>query len=105
MLRTKSAWRFTLGNPAADTTVAAAIWSEINAGTLQLLSRAQDEGLLDSEADLAWTRQVYNALLSEALKTSDAEPDADALATLVIDTLLHGAGPRAPIERVSRPPS
>ncbi|MBT2512963.1 TetR/AcrR family transcriptional regulator [Arthrobacter sp. ISL-30] len=97
VLRTKSAWRFTLGNPLADTSAAAAIWDEINARCLQLLSRAQREGLLDPAADLEWTRQVYYALMSEALRRpggdegSDA-PDVDALATLVIDTLLHGAG-------------
>ena len=42
---------------------------------------------------------MYYALLSEALNRpgADQDPDAqdpDALATLVIDTLLHGAGPR-----------
>lgn len=97
VLRTKSAWRFTLGNPLADTSAAAAIWDEINSRCLQLLTRAQREGLLDPAADLEWTRQVYYALMSEALRRpsgdegSDA-PDVDALATLVIDTLLHGAG-------------
>lgn len=95
VLRTKSAWRFTLGNPKADTSAAAAIWAEINAGTLKLLARAQREGLLDSTADLEWIRQVYYALLSEALKGAGEDPDPDALATLVIDTLLYGAAPRA----------
>jgi AcrR family transcriptional regulator len=98
-LRVKNAWRFTLGNPMADTSAAAAIWADIKARTLELLKRAQREGLLDPAADLEWTRQVYYALLSEALNRPGAEldPDAqdpDALATLVIDTLLHGAGPR-----------
>jgi AcrR family transcriptional regulator len=97
-LKVKNAWRFTLGNPMADTSAAAAIWADINARTLELLSRAQREGLLDPAADLEWTRQVYYALLSEALNRSgaDQDPDAqdpDALATLVIDTLLNGAGP------------
>lgn len=100
VLRTKSAWRFTLGNPMADTSAAAAIWAEINAGTLKLLARAQREGLLDKATDLEWTRQVYYALLTEALKVPGADPDPDALATLVIDTLLHGAAPRARDETV-----
>jgi AcrR family transcriptional regulator len=98
-LRVKNAWRFTLGNPMADTSAAAAIWADVKARTLELLKRAQREGLLDPAADLEWTRQVYYALLREALNSPGAEqdPDAqdpDALATLVVDTLLHGAGPR-----------
>ena len=99
VLRTKSAWRFTLGNPMADTSAAATIWAEITARTLELLARAQREGVLDPGADLEWTRQVYYALLSEALHRPSDDQGADAqdpdeLATLVIDTLLHGAGPR-----------
>lgn len=99
VLRTKSAWRFTLGNSTIDTSAAAAIWAGITAATLQLLERAQREGLLDPAADLEWTRQVYYALLSEALHRpgQDQGPNAqdpDALAALVIDTLLYGAGAR-----------
>jgi hypothetical protein len=41
-------------------------WKKINAGCLDLLSRAQREGLLNPAADLEWTRQVYYALLGEA---------------------------------------
>ncbi|MDT0346001.1 TetR/AcrR family transcriptional regulator [Streptomyces litchfieldiae] len=93
-LRVKSAWRFALGNPEADAGAAAAMWADINARALDLLSRARREGLLDPAADLEWTRQVYYALLSEALKRPGVDQDPDALATLVIDTLLHGAGPR-----------
>jgi AcrR family transcriptional regulator len=98
VLRVKSSWRFSLSHATAHTSAAAAIWADINARTLELLRRAQREGLLDPAADLQWTRQVYYALLSEALNSpgADQDPDAqdpDALATLIIDTLLHGAGP------------
>ncbi|MGW0338125.1 TetR/AcrR family transcriptional regulator, partial [Streptomyces sp. NPDC003011] len=77
---------------------AAALWGNINAYTLELLTRAQREGLLAPDADLQWARQVYYALLSEALNRPGADeepatPDPHALAALVIDTLLHGAGP------------
>lgn len=83
----------------ADTSAAAEIWDRINVRCLDLLTRAQRDGLLDADADLEWTRQVYYALMSEALQRfpEDQEPDAkttDTLATLVVDTLLYGFSPR-----------
>ncbi|TQJ85253.1 TetR/AcrR family transcriptional regulator [Streptomyces sp. SLBN-31] len=98
VLRVKSAWRFTLSHATAHTEAAAALWGEINAHTVKLLTRAQHEGLLAPDTDLEWTGQVYYALMSEALNRpgADQDPaaqDPDTLATLVIDTLLHGAGP------------
>jgi AcrR family transcriptional regulator len=94
VLRVKSAWRFSLSHATANSDAAAAIWADIRARTLELLTRAQREGLLDPATDLEWTRQVYYALISEALNRPGADTqDPDALATLVIDTLLHGAGP------------
>lgn len=93
VLRVKSTWQFSLSHATAHAGAAAALWDDINARTLELLSRAQREGLLDPDADLEWTRQVYYALLSEALNRPGTDDDPDALATLVIDTLLHGAGP------------
>ncbi|MFD3502589.1 TetR/AcrR family transcriptional regulator [Streptomyces sp. NPDC058676] len=99
VLRVKNTWRFTLSHATPHTSAAAAIWEEIDTYTVELLARAQNEGLLAPDADLDWTRQVYYALLSEALDRpgADQDPaaqDPDALAALVIDTLLHGAGPR-----------
>jgi AcrR family transcriptional regulator len=97
-LRVKNAWRFTLTHAAPHTGAAADIWAEINARTFGLLVRAQREGVIAPDADLEWTLQVYYALLSEALNRptvgeAPGDPDPDALATIVIDTLLHGAGP------------
>ncbi|WP_405613146.1 TetR/AcrR family transcriptional regulator [Streptomyces sp. NBC_00076] len=99
VLRVKNTWRFTLSHATPHTSAAAALWAEIDTYTVELLTRAQNEGLLARDADLDWTRQVYYALLSEALDRpgADQDPavqDPDALAALVIDTLLHGAGPR-----------
>jgi AcrR family transcriptional regulator len=99
VLQVKGAWRFTLSHATAHSSAAAALWQEIDTHTVELLNRAQREGLLAPDADLDWTRQVYYALLSEALNRpgtgqDPAEQDPDALAALVIDTLLHGAGPR-----------
>ncbi|MBD7956851.1 AsnC family protein [Microbacterium sp. Sa4CUA7] len=94
VLECKSRWRFTLGNPLADTSAAMEIWDEINAGTLTLLQRVQDAGYIAPDASLTWVRQVYYALMREAIDACPpaAEIDAVALATLVIDTLLHGVG-------------
>lgn len=99
VLRVKNTWRFTLSHATAHTPATVALWAEIDAHTVKLLTRVQGEGLLAPDADLEWTRQVYYALLSEALDRpgADQDPaaqDPDALAALVIDTLLHGAGPR-----------
>ncbi|MFF0014879.1 TetR/AcrR family transcriptional regulator [Streptomyces sp. NPDC005374] len=100
VLRIKSAWPFTLGHPLADSPLAAAIWSEVNAGALEFFARAQREGLLSPDTDLMWARRVYYALVDEAQHGggADLDPDqvrqnADALATLVVDTFLRGTGP------------
>ena len=59
---------------------------------LELLARVRDLGVLAADADLEWTRRVYYALIGESLHGEDSDADADALATRIIDTLLHGAG-------------
>jgi AcrR family transcriptional regulator len=99
VLRVKSAWRFTLTHNSSLSEAAAALWSDIDAHTVELLARAQREGLLAQATDRDWMRQVYYALLTEALNRPGTEQDSaaqdpDALAALVIDTLLHGGGPR-----------
>ncbi|MEU9174333.1 TetR/AcrR family transcriptional regulator [Streptomyces sp. NPDC048420] len=100
VLRIKSVWRFTLGHPLAAPPLTAAIWSEVNAGALEFFTRAQREGLLAPDTDLMWARRVYYALVDEAQHGggADLDPDqvrqnADALATLVVDTFLRGMGP------------
>jgi AcrR family transcriptional regulator len=97
VLRVKNSWRYTLSHAAPHSEAAAALWAEIDAYTVQLMTRAQNEGILAQDTDLDWVRQVYYALLTEALNRPGAEQDPaaqdpDTLAALVIDTLLHGAG-------------
>jgi AcrR family transcriptional regulator len=97
VLRVKNSWRYTLSHAAPHSEAAAALWAEIDAYTVQLMTRAQNEGILAQDTDLDWVRQVYYALLTEAINRPGAEQDPaaqdpDALAALVIDTLLHGAG-------------
>ncbi|MFD4522422.1 TetR/AcrR family transcriptional regulator [Streptomyces sp. NPDC058470] len=95
VLRIKGAWSYALGQPTDEGGGAPADWNELGARCLELLGRARDEGLLDPAADLEWVRRVYYALIGEAMH-GDEQPDADpdALATLIVDTLLHGAGRR-----------
>ncbi|MDG4860005.1 TetR/AcrR family transcriptional regulator, partial [Streptomyces sp. T-3] len=73
---------------------AAAAWDGVAADCLELLARAREAGLLAEDADLDWVRRVYYALIGEALHETPDAQDSDALATRVLDTLLHGAGPR-----------
>ncbi|MFJ2826952.1 TetR/AcrR family transcriptional regulator [Streptomyces sp. NPDC087263] len=95
VLRIKGAWSYALGRPADEGGAAAAGWDQVGARCVELLGRARDEGLLDPAADLEWVRRVYYALIGEALHGDERpDPDPDALATLVVDTLLYGAGRR-----------
>ncbi|WP_205718658.1 hypothetical protein [Actinomadura sp. WMMA1423] len=50
-----------------------------------------EAGVLRADVDIPWTRGVYYTLIHEAAKNRDGE-NAGALATLVVDTLLRGAG-------------
>jgi AcrR family transcriptional regulator len=95
VLRIKGAWSYALGRPTDEGGGAAAGWDQLGARCVELLGRARDEDLLDPAVDLEWVRRVYYALIGEALHGDErADPDPDALATLVVDTLLHGAGRR-----------
>src|SRR3954467_15962077 len=78
VLRVKSTWRFALNHATVHTSAAAALWEEIDAHTVELLARAQREGLLDTAVDLDWMRQVYYALLSEAINRPGADQDPAA---------------------------
>ncbi|MEU5641165.1 SbtR family transcriptional regulator [Streptomyces milbemycinicus] len=57
----------------------------------RLFRRAQEAGVLRADIDIPWTRRVYYALIHEAAQNRD-EQDTATLATLVVDTLLRGAG-------------
>lgn len=72
-LRVKKASRFTPGHPNAPTRAAAEIWADIDLRTEELMRGAQRDGLIDPRANLDWTRQVYYALLGEALNRPGTE--------------------------------
>ncbi|MFE6222516.1 TetR/AcrR family transcriptional regulator [Streptomyces sp. NPDC057854] len=96
VLRVKSAWAFALGLPEGDEDgEAAALHRDIAERCVALLRRAQQDGLVDAAADLDWVRRFYYALLGESLTEAAEGADPDVLAARVVDTLLHGAGPRA----------
>ncbi|GAA2735492.1 helix-turn-helix domain-containing protein [Actinocorallia aurantiaca] len=95
VLQVKSAWTFALGLPAGPDSEAAVLQQDINRRCIAVLKRAQADKLIDQAADLDWVRRVYYALIGESLHGNADGADPDALAARIIDTLLHGAGPRA----------
>ncbi|WP_017236333.1 TetR/AcrR family transcriptional regulator [Streptomyces sp. SS] len=94
VLQVKGAWAFALGLPEDPESEAAALQQDIARRCIAVLKRAQDAKLIDEAADLDWVRRVYYALIGESLHGDADGTDADTLAARIIDTLLHGAGPR-----------
>ncbi|AWS42926.1 hypothetical protein [Streptosporangium sp. 'caverna'] len=72
----------------------ARVHAEVREGCDEMFRRARDAGLLCANADLDWARRVYYALIHEAATGPDEDQDADALATRLVDTLLHGFNKR-----------
>lgn len=101
VLRIKGSWGFALAQSHTAGSVAAREQREIDSRCMDFLVRTRDEGLLDPSADLDWVRRVYYALIGEAAHEGGAAleggagDDPDRLATRVVDTLLHGFGPRS----------
>ncbi|GGQ23383.1 TetR/AcrR family transcriptional regulator [Streptosporangium pseudovulgare] len=95
VLQVKSAWAFALELPADPDSEAAVLQRDIAGRCITVLKRAQADKLIDEAADLDWVRRVYYALIRESLHGDADGADPDALAARIIDTLLHGAGPRA----------
>ncbi|MFE7625834.1 TetR/AcrR family transcriptional regulator [Streptomyces sp. NPDC057509] len=95
VLQVKGAWAFALELPADPDSEAAALQQDIDRRCVAVLTRARTEKLIDESADLDWVRRVYYALIGESLRGSRDGSDPDALAARIIETLLHGAGPRA----------
>ncbi|MEV8632008.1 helix-turn-helix domain-containing protein [Streptosporangium sp. NPDC051023] len=99
VLQIKSGWRFALGTLPPPGEEAARIYDEVMAKCDVVFTRALEAGILRPGTDLLWARQVYLALISEVVHGSPAAgprsaDDPDALAALVIDTLLYGLAPR-----------
>lgn len=58
----------------------------------KLLARAKSAGVLRADVPIPWARTVYLALLHETLASASPETDPNALATLLVNTFLHGFG-------------
>ncbi|GAA3442486.1 TetR/AcrR family transcriptional regulator [Planomonospora venezuelensis] len=102
ILQIKPGWRFTLARPVPLSPQAQAVHAGVMAACETVFARAKESGLLGPDADTTWARQAYLALLSEAAHGAarDSGPGPDALATRVIDTLMHGiAAPPADRDR------
>lgn len=93
VLRVKIGWGFAMGAIPTDAPEVARVHAEVLASCERLFARARDSGLLKAHTDLDWARRVYYALIHEAAaEAPDTDAAVDALATRVVDTLLHGIG-------------
>lgn len=92
VLRVKAGWRFALSGPAPPGSALARGQEQIVRRSHELFRHARDRGLLAEHADPEWVRRVHFALIGEALR--DDEEDPDVLAARIVDTLLHGLGAR-----------
>ncbi|WP_329245057.1 TetR/AcrR family transcriptional regulator [Actinoallomurus sp. NBC_01490] len=91
VLSVKISWGFAMSQASSANPEVARVYSEIRDTCERLLRRAREAGVLRTDVDIPWTRRVYYALIHEAAQSRD-DQDTDALATLVVDTLLRGAG-------------
>ncbi|MCT2589270.1 TetR/AcrR family transcriptional regulator [Streptomyces sp. N2-109] len=97
VLEIKLGWGFAMSRPSPPGSEVARLHEEVADKCAHLFVRARDAGVLAAGVDLEWARRVYYALIHEAAQErlsgrAGADPDPDALATLVVDTLLRGLG-------------
>lgn len=91
----KSGWRFTLNHMQSASEAITTLQDQITHRCLQLLSRAQQAGLLPAETDLGWPQRTYYALLDIAIhEHAEHDTNTDELADRVVTTLLNGVGTR-----------
>jgi AcrR family transcriptional regulator len=100
VLRVKFSWGFSMGTALAKGGEVEEIQCRMLDTCDRLFRRLRDSGALRADVDPVWARRVYYALIHEACQDVGAEsgPDADTLATQLINTLLRGVGtPTAPL--------
>ena len=91
VLSVKTGWGFAMSRASSTNPEVARLHSDVRDTCERLFRRACEAGVLRADVDIPWTRRVYYALIHEAAQNRD-DKDTDALATLVVDTLLRGAG-------------
>ncbi|WP_345362136.1 helix-turn-helix domain-containing protein [Actinoallomurus liliacearum] len=91
VLGVKAGWGFAMSQASSANPEVARLHSEVRDTCERLFRRAREAGVMRADVDIPWTRRVYYALIHQAAQNTDGM-DADALATLVVDTLLRGAG-------------
>ncbi|MFG1870559.1 SbtR family transcriptional regulator [Micromonospora arborensis] len=91
VLSVKTTWGFAMSRASSTNPEVASLHSTVRDTCERLFRRACEAGVLRPDVDIPWTRRVYYALIHEAAQNRD-DKDTDALATLVVDTLLRGAG-------------
>ncbi|MFZ3559802.1 TetR/AcrR family transcriptional regulator [Streptomyces sp. BH055] len=93
VLRVKIGWGFAMGALPTDAPEVARVHADVLDQCARLFVRLRDTGILRPDTDLDWARRVYYALIHEAAgQAPDTDAALDALATRVVDTLLHGFG-------------
>ncbi|MCG5214381.1 TetR/AcrR family transcriptional regulator [Streptosporangium sp. KLBMP 9127] len=90
VLRVKIDWGFAMSRASSADPEVARVHADVQAKCEQMFRRAQETGVLRPDVDVTWARRVYYALIHEAAQ-SDGD-DTDALAALLVDTLLRGVG-------------
>ncbi|MEV4259299.1 TetR/AcrR family transcriptional regulator, partial [Spirillospora sp. NPDC049652] len=92
VLDMKLTWGFAMSRATSADPEVERVHTEIGETCERLLRRAREAGLLRDDVDITWTRRAYYGLIHQAAVHRTDEDDTAALATLVVDTLLRGAG-------------
>jgi AcrR family transcriptional regulator len=96
VLSVKIGWGFAMSRTSSADPEVARVHTDVLDTCERLFQRAQQAGLLRADVDTQWARRVYYALIHEATQSKNDEKDTDALATLVVETLLRGIGTHHP---------
>ncbi|MEV5707795.1 TetR/AcrR family transcriptional regulator [Actinoallomurus sp. NPDC052274] len=91
VLGVKAGWGFATSQASSADPEVARLHGEVRETCERLFRRAREAGVMRADVDIPWIRRVYYALIHQAAQNPDGK-DPDALATLVVDTLLRGAG-------------